>query len=323
MDPQSTQEIIRKWLGKLTKLNPATGRNGAGKAPHKPLLLLCLIEMADEGDLAGRTITRTAGLVLRFKSFSAIVSDRWPSRLDIRYPFYHLKTQAFWEPFTVEMESASSPDNCFACELNAEFFEVLQDANFRTKAKLLIISRYFEPRERIALFESMGVAVPDKSLFLREVSGLNHDAEEAARKKGRSARFAVQIVSQYKFTCALTGLCCMTTDGATIVDAAHIEPWAVSQNDDLGNGIALSKNAHWAFDEGLWSVDDSGRILVTSTRFVEVGGEQLKLQPYSGRFLQFANGVSLRPSPQSFIQHRVFHSICSTTESGSTTRRNR
>lgn len=122
MNPQPNPELVRKWLGKLTKLNPATGRNGvAGKAPHKPLLLLCLIEMADEGELSARTITRTAGLVLRFKSFSAIVSERWPTRLDIRYPFYYLKSQAFWEPFTAAMEKASSPDTCFACELDQEF----------------------------------------------------------------------------------------------------------------------------------------------------------------------------------------------------------
>ena len=39
-----------------------------GKAPHKPLLLLCLLDLAEAGELAGRTFTRTAGLVLRFKS---------------------------------------------------------------------------------------------------------------------------------------------------------------------------------------------------------------------------------------------------------------
>lgn len=58
------------------------------------------------------------------------------------------------------------------------------------------------------------------------ITALNEEAEDAARKKGRSARFAVQVVSRYKFTCALTGLCCLTTDGAAIVDAAHIELFA-------------------------------------------------------------------------------------------------
>lgn len=152
---------------------------------------------------------------------------------------------------------------------------------------------------------------------------LSEDAEEAARRKGPSARFAVQIVSQYKFTCALTGICCMTTAGGTIVDAAHIEPWSVSQNDDIGNGIALSKNAHWAFDEGLWSVDNGGRIVVASARFVELGGEQLKLQPYAGRLLQFANGVALRPNPISFTKHRDFHALAVPPHIATAAHRNR
>ena len=138
---------------------------------------------------------------------------------------------------------------------------------------------------------------------------LNEEAEEVARKKGRSARFAVQVVSRYKFTCALTGLCCLTTDGAAIVDAAHIEPFAESQNDDIENGLALCKNAHWMFDEGLWSVRPDGRVLLSAQRFTENGPEGLRLQPYAGRLLQFAGGVTLRPKPDYFARHRGFHGI--------------
>ncbi len=71
------EELSRKWLGKLTRLNAASGRGQCrGKAPHKPLLLLCLLDIAEAGELTGRTITRTAGLLLRFKSYGALVSER-------------------------------------------------------------------------------------------------------------------------------------------------------------------------------------------------------------------------------------------------------
>ncbi|MPN23156.1 hypothetical protein SDC9_170543 [bioreactor metagenome] len=36
-----------------------------------------------------------------------------------------------------------------------------------------------------------------------------------------------------------------------VVDAGHTEPWAVGANDDIQNGLALSKNAHRMFDESL------------------------------------------------------------------------
>ena len=303
-----TGEIVKKWLGKLTRLNPATGVGKCrGKAPHKPLLLLCLIDMAEDGEMAGRMLTRTAGLVLRFKSYGSLVSERWPTRLDLRMPFFHLKTQGFWQAFTLEMTPALSPESCFVCELQEEIYELLGDADFRLKSRLLLLSRYFEPRERVALLESLGLCADRIEKSGPDLAALNEEAEDAARKKGRSARFAVQVVSGYKFTCALTGLCCMTTDGAVIVDAAHIEPFAEAQNDDIKNGLALCKNAHWMFDEGLWSVRDNGRVVLRPQSFKENGPEGLRLMPYAGRLLQFASGVSLRPKVEYFTRHRIAH----------------
>lgn len=305
-------ELVKKWLGKLTKLNAATGSGKCrGKAPHKPLLLLCLLDMAEAGELTGRTFMRTAGLVLRFKSYGALVSERWPTRLDLRMPFFYLRTQGFWQAFTLEMTTAQAPESGFVNELHEEFFDLLGDADFRLKARLLLVSRYFEPRERVALLVSLGLCVDRADKSEPRMAALNKEAEEAARKKGRSARFAVQVVSRYKFTCALTGLCCLTADGAAIVDAAHIEPFAESQNDDIENGLALCKNAHWMFDEGLWSVRGDGRVLLAPQRFTENGPEGLRLQPYAGRLLQFAAGVTMRPKNDYFSRHRTVHGLAS------------
>ena len=204
-----------------------------------------------------------------------------------------------------EMAPAQSPESCFVCELHEQFFDLLADADFRLKARLLLVSRYFEAGERVALLESLGMGQMLKAEIRKAERGaphpasghllpraekgispaeaesaglmLNEEAEEAARRKGRSARFAVQVVSRYKFTCALTGLCCLTAEGAAIVDAAHIEPWAESGNDDLTNGLALCKNAHWMFDEGLWSVLGDGRVVLARSRFTENGPEALPL----------------------------------------------
>jgi putative restriction endonuclease len=243
------------------------------EAPHKPLLLLCLLDMAEAGELQLHSFTRTAGLVVRFKTYGALTSDRWPSRLDLRMPFYYPKTQGFWDAFAMDTSQAQSPKSCFVCELHPELFELMADPDFRLKARLLLVSRYFTPQERVALLESLGLCAREtRGAAQRKISyaeaekagqALNEEAEQEAKKKGRSARFTVQVVSQYKHTCALTGLCCVTSEGCTIVDAAHIESWAGSSNDDIHNGLALSKNAHWAFDEGLWSVRNDGRIILS------------------------------------------------------------
>lgn len=99
----------------------------------------------------------------------------------------------------------------------------------------------------------------------------------------------------------------MTADGAAIVDAAHIEPFAENQNDDVENGLALCKNAHWMFDESLWSVRGDGRVKLSVQRFTENGPEGLRLQPFAERLLQFAPGETLRPKEDYFARHRAFH----------------
>ncbi len=304
----SNEEYAREWLGRLLRLNAATGRGECrGKAPHKPLLLLCLLDMAENGELPARALTRTAALAMRFRAYGALVVDRWPNRLDLRLPFFHLSTQGFWEPLTAEMRRAHSPDTCVVCEIDPRLFELLADAGFRIKARIVLIAKYFEPTERIAFYESLGLQADAEART--GTPRVMEEVEEAARRKGRNARFAVRVCSEYRYTCALTGYRCVTADGATIVDAAHIEPWAVTGNDDPANGLALSKSAHWMFDEGLWSVDENLRVIVNRQAFTENGPDALRLSPFAGRHLQFDPSTRLRPALFHLRRHRAAHGI--------------
>ena len=64
-----SEQKAKRWLGKLTRLNPASGRgNCLGKAPHKPRLLLCILDMVEAGEFASKVFTRSPGLVLRFRT---------------------------------------------------------------------------------------------------------------------------------------------------------------------------------------------------------------------------------------------------------------
>ena len=292
------------WLGKLTRLRAGNGKTTdgvSGPAPHKPLLLLSILDLAESGKLPGRVLTRTPELVLRFRELGTLVADRWPTRLDLRLPFYHLKTQGFWQAFTAEMTPAQASETCAVIELHPEFFAVLADRDFRVKARLVLVSRYFTEPEQAALFEFLSLALGRATRTADQVLA---QALAAGRRKGRSARFQVRVVDDYFHTCALTGYRCFTTEGASIVDAAHIEPWAETGNDDLANGLALSKNAHWMFDAGLWTVDDDLRVVVRAHRFSEAGPDAQQLRAYAGRHLQFDPKAKLRPSVESLRRHR-------------------
>lgn len=299
-----SNDTKNRWLGKLTRLNPATGHGACQwKAPHKPLLLLALIDLAESGAFTTRSFTRSPGLVLRFRTYGSIVADRWPTRLDIKMPFFHLSTQGFWQPFDAEMRPAKSPESSIVCEMQPEFFALMADADFRLKARLVLVTKYFTPMERIALFEVLGLQTG--SFPAVKADNVVREAAEAAKSKGRNARFAVRVVTEYRYTCALTGYRCVTDDGAAVVDAAHIEQWARTQNDDLTNGLALSKTAHWMFDEGLWSADNNLRVIVNISRFFENGPEPLCLSSFAGRHLQFDPSAKLRPSVEYLRNHRA------------------
>jgi putative restriction endonuclease len=290
--------------GKLTRLRAAQGSATGGvrgPAPHKPLLLLALLDLAEAGELPGRELIRTPGLTLRFRELGTLVAERWPTRLDLRLPFYHLKTQGLWHAFTSGRTPAQAPESCSVIELHPEFFALLADRDFRTKARHVLVARHFTAPEQAALGEFLGIEAgplaPGTDYILAQ-------ALAVGRRKGRSARFQVRVVDDYRHTCALTGYRCFTSDGASIVDAAHIEPWSETQNDELANGLALSKSAHWMFDAGLWTVDDDLRVVVNAARFVEAGPDALQLRAAAGRPLHFDPQAKLRPSVKCLRRHR-------------------
>src|SRR5437868_15365318 len=71
------------------------------------------------------------------------------------------------------------------------------------------------------------------------------------------------------YTCALTRYRLYTIAGGSIVDAAHIHHFSDSRNNDPRNGLALCKNAHWLFDNGLWTLSDDFKVIVAEGKFVE------------------------------------------------------
>jgi putative restriction endonuclease len=223
--------------------------------------------------------------------------------VDLTYPFYYLKSQGFWQALDAERHTARGVDATDSITLDASFLACMQDADFRRSARIVLVETYFPPEERVALYALLGVRAQTAE-FQKELSVLKEPVAEYAVEQGRSARFSVQVVCGYQHTCALTGYRIITQSGESVVEAAHIEPWAKTRNNDIHNGLALSRNAHWAFDRGLWSVDDQFRILVDPLRFQEWGPDDLGLMHYRGHMLQFAPQASLRPHPEYLRGHR-------------------
>lgn len=298
-DPQ------KLWLRRLTKLNPNVQKSrgpGAERfAPHKPLLLLALIDTADAGELIEPRTALTAGIRIRFNALWQIVVRRWTTRPDVLLPFHHLSTQGFWKALRADGQPSEGPDSTRLIKLHPDFFALLAQPHFRELARLLVVQSWFPPEEQLALKETLNLTGGSDL----DPAGLVAEVQAAYKATGRDARFRIQVVVEYRYTCALTGYTLTATrTGATIVEAAHIAAFADTRNNDPRNGLALTPDAHGSFDEGLWTIDDDLRIVVARDAFADWSPEGASLKARHGRPLHFASGSRLRPDSQYLSWHR-------------------
>ena len=70
----------------------------AGTLPHKPLLLLVVLDLAQESVLGPDTLPLTPQLAFRFCAYWSIVAHRRNQKPDMRFPFTKLKTEGVWTP---------------------------------------------------------------------------------------------------------------------------------------------------------------------------------------------------------------------------------
>ncbi|MEZ6031788.1 MAG: hypothetical protein R3C17_01755 [Planctomycetaceae bacterium] len=186
---------FESWLNTLRDLAPPD------EAPHRPLLLLTVLKAAERDGQVPEVLLLSPELVYQFKLFEHIVAHRRKQKLDIRMPFHHLKSSGIWTPLDNHGEPSQHRSVTTCVRLDPDFRSACLDAEFRQRAATILIESYFRPEEQIALREMLGlpadVVIPE--------SESDETAEQAARSEGRTARFRLDVVPAYNYTCALTG----------------------------------------------------------------------------------------------------------------------
>src|SRR5438067_12965862 len=97
--------LAEEWLAKFANLN--IDKASGDPAPHKALLLLVVLELAEQGLLPNQVLPLTPELAFRFCTYWSIVASRRKQRPDIRYPFYHLKSDGSWSPLDADGKAAT------------------------------------------------------------------------------------------------------------------------------------------------------------------------------------------------------------------------
>jgi putative restriction endonuclease len=79
-----------RWLERRSSLRPDKSHRALGPAPHKALLLLVVLDLTDEGKLAGAVLRKYGDLAFRFSSYWRIVAGRRGTKPNVGLPFFHL-----------------------------------------------------------------------------------------------------------------------------------------------------------------------------------------------------------------------------------------
>lgn len=306
------------YIKKFTQLR--IDRSHGRPAPHKPILLLSIIELIERGIISTNEIELTPEIVLTFLGYwNALYPDQ---KGIVALPFFHLKSDGFWhmvpndgyeKSFNLIRHIKSSyqiRDMVRHAYLDKELFALLLLDKNRTMFRRVIINDYFDPEERNRLVKAINLsreAMKYEHLLIAEANEpytANKPKERIRfKEKVREAGFRHLIMSIYNYTCSVCNMRILTLEGASVVDAAHIVPFSVSANDDIRNGIALCKLHHWSFDEGLISIDDSFRVMTTPLLNAQRPTEWL-LTDLKNKQIMLPQNETLYPAQEALHYHR-------------------
>jgi putative restriction endonuclease len=246
-----TESIWKTWLERLYDLR--RDKRGAYERPHKPVLLLAIIDEIDRGTVTDNQVRINDDLIASFKRQFEIV--RKPGdQPTIQNPFFHLAGDKFWH-----LEPKESQDAIYRVgeaggspslgELRRRvafgFFDsglwnLLKNPESRSELRDALIDRYF-PEKRTDLLAHAAQELPAK------VADELHEEFQ----HGRDTAFRRTILEIYDYRCAACGIRVLLESQLSLVEAAHLIPFNLSRNDRPDNGVALCPNHHWAMDRFL------------------------------------------------------------------------
>lgn len=275
-------------------------------APHKPFLLLSILDLIAQGKITRNFIEPTFELAETFSGYWQRVMPLCSSG-NMAYPFYHMESEPFWtlvpnqgvnQPTGKVVSSMKRVRELYmGAELDAELFPLLLMEPLRRKLRDILVQTYFAPEIQSMLLEQsyVNIQANEYSIALLEtgesVSHLSAATPDTANKV-RDQGFRRAIVSLYEQRCALCGIRMMTSGGHSVVEAAHIIPWCESHDDKPTNGMALCRLCHWSFDEGLMGVGESYEVLIS---------KQVKREPnFPGHMMTLSDRTIFRPSKKVF-----------------------
>jgi putative restriction endonuclease len=313
--------MLSKYLHQFTKLHRSMSNGGA---PHKPVLLLSILELVGKGEIGNNRIAITPELVLTFKnSWSKVVVTQHTANFAL--PFYHMKSEPFWRLVTnagmiIPVTSSNSikslsslKESVAFAEIDKELFEVLQDPVQRTVLEEALLETYFPETKanyyssNYNLFDAIEqqIVSEDATVYRERIESLKESLQKEAFEEEMFVRggvFKREIPKIYNYQCAISGMRIESLSNAQMVDACHIVPFAISKDDTISNGVSLSPNLHRAYDRGLITITEDYIVRISPT-ITEVDSP-FSLKQFEGKQISLPQQAHHFPSPQNLAWHR-------------------
>lgn len=223
-----TEEKISKYSKQFRSLNRGYNK-GLGRAPHKPVLLLTVLQLIKKGIIESNRIFITPDLLLQFRlTWEQIVDTGHVPNFAL--PFFHLRSEPFWFLISkagknISLTTSKSiksfknlKETIAFAEIDRELFLLLQDPLSQLYFEQLLLDNYFpntktlyssdEVSEQEKLIESTILNEPSE-VYQLEIKKLKENLEDDQYEEEifvRGGLFKRNVPKIYNYTCCISGL---------------------------------------------------------------------------------------------------------------------
>jgi putative restriction endonuclease len=144
------QDNLTKYIAQFQGLN--TNKRAGIDAPHKPILLLAIMDLVESGAIESTRIELTEQLERVFlHNWKRYVGSSLLFQPKVATPFWHMQNEPFYKLYTNDGKDLSgSPysvkklrENTYAI-LDKDLFGLMNDENSRAQLRVVLVSTYFQ-----------------------------------------------------------------------------------------------------------------------------------------------------------------------------------
>jgi putative restriction endonuclease len=310
---------LSKYINSFRKLHVDRSH---GTAPHKPILLLSVLQGFRKKEITENRIRLTAELIAAFnENWNSLVRTNHDCR--ISYPFYYLKSDRFWK--LIPRNGSDDPDllgsaaksftslNAVveSAELCDDLYLLMKDDEDNQILQQFLLEEYF-PLTRINLSpERKHYSILDeikKKILAGNPSAYRKEIQQLLDQKNeeeiflRGSLFRREIPRVYDNTCCISGMRIDSKSSVSMIDACHIKPFSISHDDTVSNGIALCPNLHRAFDRGLITLSEDFKVIISEDFKENFSGYGIK--SFEGKRIMLPDEKRLFPHQDNLEWHR-------------------